>query len=66
MSRMSRSLRKYFFICLAAIGIYTYAGLTGTRLLGDDVESSDGPPTSGTRTSGGHGGGRYSRGYFHK
>jgi hypothetical protein len=63
---MPRSLRKYFFICLAAVGIYAYAGLTGTRLLGDDVESSDGPPTSGSRLSGGHGGRYSSRGYFHK
>ena len=63
---MPRSLRLYLLLGALALGVYAWAGLTGTRLLGDDVASSEGPPTGG-RTTGGHGGHRsYSRTYFHK
>lgn len=55
-------LRLYVALVLLAYGGYVWAGLTGTRLLGDDVQSRE--TVNGTRHgnsfSGGHGA------YYHK
>lgn len=59
-----RSFRLYALLLLLATAGFVWAGLTGTRLLGDDNESTENlNGTGGARHSGGHGG----RGlYFHK
>ena len=63
---MLQKLSKiYFYVLIVAIalGVYAWAGFTGTRLLGDDNETVENASySSGRSGSGGHG---YSR-FYHK
>ncbi|SHM16453.1 hypothetical protein [Hymenobacter psychrotolerans] len=46
------AIRYYVLVALLAYGVFVWAGLTGTRLLGDDNENPEGARTSSAR--GGH------------
>ncbi len=49
---MNKYIKQIFLGYLVLVlGFFTYAGLTGTRFLGDDKEESEG---SGGRSSGGY------------
>lgn len=59
-----RKLGLYAVLMLLAFGGFVWAGLTGTRLLGDDNESTENlNGTGGARSSSGHGGRAL---YYHK
>lgn len=52
---------KYYAMCmLAAMGFYSWSGLTGHRIFGDDNEQKDGQQQGVRHSGGGHG---Y---YYHK
>lgn len=59
-----KPIRFYALFLLLALGLFTWATTTGTRLLGDDDESTEKP--TGYR-SGSSSGGRAGRsGFYHK
>jgi hypothetical protein len=59
-----RKIKYYVVAAVVALGVFTWAGFTGTRLLGDDNESKEG--ANGYYGSSGRSGGRgYSR-FYHK
>ncbi|WP_324671184.1 hypothetical protein [Hymenobacter sp. GOD-10R] len=55
------SIRYYAFLALLGYGTFVWAGLTGTRLLGDDNESTEN--INGNSSSGGRAGHGT---YYHK
>ena len=58
--------RSPFYAGLLGLGLVVFltVGLRGTRLLGDDNETSDTEQQAGPRRAGGHGG--YVHGFNHK
>jgi hypothetical protein len=58
--------RSPFYAALLGLGLVAFltVGLRGTRLLGDDNETSDTEQQAGPRRAGGHGG--YVNGFNHK
>ncbi|GAA4374856.1 hypothetical protein [Hymenobacter koreensis] len=57
-----RKFRLFAAVALLALGGFVWAGLTGTRLLGDDNESTENLNGYGGARSGGGSGVRY----YHK
>ncbi|MGF7216982.1 hypothetical protein GGR92_003149 [Spirosoma lacussanchae] len=57
-----KPVRLYGLVVLLALGVFTWATVTGTRLLGDDDESVE--KRQGYR-SGGRSGGRVGRTHFY-
>lgn len=58
----ARSLPLYTAVVLLSLGVFTWAGLNGTRLLGDDNESTE---TLNGPSGRSHGGGGHAR-FYHK
>lgn len=56
-------IKYYIAAVLLLFGVFVWAGLTGTRLLGDDDESTE--TRDGNPGYGGRSGGRASR-FYHK
>lgn len=56
-----------YFVALATLllGIFLWAGFTGTRMLGDDTEKVEDPSGPGNHNRTGRSGRHYSRGYFY-